>query len=483
VGIAPSPKIQDNGVLSILSKESGLNLPACYVRQSETPVTLIPVDETQLGLWLKSQPSSVQRWVEAQGYRAEPHSVCLLPGEEQGIAAVLYGVGKQLDTWSISDGPKRLPAGDYRLDCDWPEDLRYQAALGWGLGAYRFDRYKADDGTLPRLSLEGPIDTDALSAELMALTRVRDLINTPPNDMMPPELAIETRALAERYGASFDQVVGEALLEENYRLIHAVGRASAEAPRLLSLRWGDESSPRVTLVGKGVCFDSGGLDLKNASGMRLMQKDMGGAAHVLGLAERIMASGLPVRLQVLIPAVENAVSGNAFRPGDILEARDGTTIEIDNTDAEGRLVLCDALVEACRQSPDLLIDFATLTGAARVAVGTEIGCYFTNRDALAQSLDQAAAQLADPVWRLPLHQPYREQIKSRCADILNCASGAFGGAITAALFLEHFVDESIDWLHFDIMAWNQRQRPGRPEGGEAMAIRAVFELIKNRYPL
>ncbi|HGG59627.1 MAG TPA: leucyl aminopeptidase family protein [Gammaproteobacteria bacterium] len=439
----------------------------------------MPVTANQLRLWRGTQGGTVNQWIDSHGFDAKPHACCVIPHPEWGIDRVLYGVDEALDTWSIGDAPTQLPAGDYKLICDWDEEQRFQAALGWGMGAYRFDRYKSADAVRARLLVES--DMDRLTRELAALWRVRDLINTPPNDMMPPELASEARALADRHGAVFEQIVGDALLTENYPAIHAVGRASVHEPRLLTLRWGETGNPRVTLVGKGVCFDSGGLDLKNAAGMRYMQKDMGGAAHVLGLAELIMTAELPVELRVLIPAVENAVAGNAFHPGDILESRSGTTIEIENTDAEGRLILCDAITEACRNVPDLLIDFATLTGAARVAVGTEIGCYFSNREDLAETLQSAGEQLADPVWRLPLHQPYREQLKSQSADLMNCSSGGFGGAITAALFLQHFVADSTDWIHFDVMAWNQRKRPGRPEGGEAMGIRAAFELIKSRY--
>ncbi len=440
----------------------------------------MPVTPEQLRLWRQTQGETVNRWIDVHDFAAQPQRFCVVPHPERGIDRVLYGVDDKPDVWSISDAPSQLPKGIYKLVCDWDEARRYDAALGWGMGAYRYDRYRSVEAPAARLLVED--QGERLARELRALWRVRDLINTPPNDMMPPELASEARSLAERYGAEFRQIVGDELLTENYPAIHAVGRASVHAPRLLMLRWGEPGRPRVALVGKGVCFDSGGLDLKNASGMRYMQKDMGGAAHVLGLAELIMSARLPVALQVFIPAVENAVSGNAFHPGDILESRSGTTIEIENTDAEGRLVLCDAISEACREQPDLLIDFATLTGAARVAVGTEIACFFTNRDALAASLQQAADRRADPVWRLPLHRPYRDQLKSQSADLLNCSSGGFGGAITAALFLQHFVDNAADWIHFDIMAWNQRKRPGRPEGGEAMGVRAAFELIKSRYP-
>jgi leucyl aminopeptidase len=441
---------------------------------------LMPVTGEQLHAWLDSQPQTVQRWIDSHRFKAAAHTYCVIPGNNGSIDRVLYGVAETPDLWALSDATTKLPAGDYLLACDWDDTQRHQAMLGWGLGAYKFSRYKQEKKADVRLLLKDV--SDALKAELSAMIRVRDLINTPPNDMMPPELAAEARLLADRYSAEYSQIVGDALLDENYPAIHAVGRASVHEPRLVELTWGDEEHPRIALVGKGVCFDSGGLDLKSAAGMRYMQKDMGGAAHVLGLAELIMAANLPVHLHVLVPAVENAVAGNAFHPGDILESRSGKTIEIDNTDAEGRLVLCDGIAEACQHEPELLIDFATLTGAARVAVGTEISCYFTNQDTLANDLNQAAAAISDPVWRLPLHQPYFEMIKSEPADIVNSGSGPFGGAITAALFLEYFVSPKTDWIHFDIMAWNQRNRPGRPKGGEAMGIRAAFEMIKSRYP-
>lgn len=457
-----------------------MSLPACYTTQSDEPITLMPVTGEQLNAWLDNQPQTVQRWIDSHRFKAAEHTHCVIPGGKGSIDRVLYGVAENPDLWALSDATANLPAGDYLLACDWDETQYDQAALGWGLGAYKFSRYKQEKKADVRLLLKDI--SGALKAELSAMIRVRDLINTPPNDMMPPELAAEARLLADRYSAEYSQVVGDALLDENYPAIHAVGRASVHEPRLIELTWGDEAHPRIALVGKGVCFDSGGLDLKSAAGMRYMQKDMGGAAHVLGLAELIMAANLPVHLHVLIPAVENAVAGNAFHPGDILESRSGKTIEIDNTDAEGRLVLCEGITEACQHAPDLLIDFATLTGAARVAVGTEISCYFTNQDALASDLDQAGATISDPVWRLPLHKPYFEMIKSEPADIVNAGSGPFGGAITAALFLEYFLTPNTDWIHFDIMAWNQRNRPGRPKGGEAMGIRAAFEMIKLRYP-
>ena len=330
----------------------------------------------------------------------------------------------------------------------------------------------------PGAKLVVPKNADPLLAESLAdaVHLVRDLINTPANDMGPSGLAAAARKVARAHGAKVSVTIGDALLKKNYPLVHAVGRASSDAPRLIDLRWGGKG-PKVTLVGKGVCFDSGGLDLKPASGMLLMKKDMGGGAHVLGLADMIMGAKLPLRLRVLVPAVENAVSGDAFRPLDVLKTRKGLTVEVGNTDAEGRLVLGDALSEAARENPDLIVDFATLTGAARVALGTEVPAFFTDRDSLADALMRHAARESDPLWRLPLHKPYRRLLDSKVADLNNVSSGSFGGAITAALFLAEFVGSEAPWVHFDLMAWNLSDRPGRPQGGEAMGLRAVYGVV------
>ncbi len=457
-------------------------LPECFVADAQGAIPLVPLCEKDFPAWLRGQTEAVRTWVGVNAFKAKPDSFLVLPADSGAIGRVIYGVAENPDLWALASAPKCLPAGDYRLECDWTEAQRGAALLGWGLGAYRFDRYKsARNGNAPRARLVVTEVADGLAAQLAALYRVRDLINTPADDMMPPELACEAKQLAERQGAEFHQIIGEDLLRENYPAIHAVGRASVHAPRLIRLTWGEAAHPLIALVGKGVCFDSGGLDIKSASGMRLMQKDMGGAAHVLGLAEMVMAARLPVRLLVLVPAVENAIAGNAFHPGDVLETRAGKTVEIENTDAEGRLILCDAIAEACRHQPDLLIDFATLTGAARIAVGAEIAAFFTNTRELAQALVAVAARVADPVWELPLHAGYRDMLESQTADLVNSASDGYGGAITAALFLEHFVTRGTPWLHFDMMAWNTRARPGRPKGGEAMGVRAVFELLRERY--
>ena len=411
----------------------------------------------------------------------KPGHFSLIPGIDGGLQAVVAWIQSADDLWALGHLADALPAGDYALNADFTPQQLERLTLGWALGAYRFTRYKAAKKACARLALNSVCDANRIERQRAAITLVRDLINTPAEDMMPLDLAEATATLAQRFGASIDQIVGDDLLARNYLLIHAVGRASIHTPRLLDLRWGNPDHPKVTLVGKGVCFDSGGLDLKPASAMRLMKKDMGGAATALGLAYLMMASELPVRLRVLIGAVDNAVSGNAFRPGDVLRSRSGLTVEVHNTDAEGRLILCDALTEASSEQPDVLFDFATLTGAARVALGTDIPAMFCNNDALAAGLLEAAQQQQDSLWRLPFHQAYRDLLDSKIADIANASESSYAGAITAALFLKEFVSDDIPWAHFDLMAWNLKTQPGRPEGGEAMVLRAVFAWLEQRY--
>lgn len=445
-------------------------------------VPLIPVGPDSLANAMKNLPAGTVEWVKATGYGAKPGTVLLLPGsEEEPVGGALVGVEGEEDIWSWGGAAQALPPGTYRIDGDSSAESDSRAALGWTLGAYTFTRYK--ENRRPARSLIWPKSADRtyVAAAATATGLVRDLINTPAADMGPADLAQAARELAGEFGADFTVTVGDELIEQNYPAIHAVGRAAAVAPRLIDISWGDPSHPKVTLVGKGVCFDTGGLDLKPSRGMALMKKDMGGAAMVLGLARMIMMTGLPVRLRVLAPAVENSVSGNAMRPRDILRTRKGLTVEIGNTDAEGRLVLADALTEAMADKPDLLLDFATLTGAARGAVGTGIAAMFTPDDSLAEDLYRQGVAEDDPVWRLPLWKPYRRMIDSKVADINNAGDSPHAGAITAALFLAEFVDEGISWAHFDIMAWNPAARPGRPEGGEAMAMRAAFATIRDRY--
>ncbi len=443
----------------------------CFIKDTNaTPIICITAAE--YGDWLTQQDALTQSWLKSTDYKAKPNCFSLIPNRDGAIDKVVVGVEDYDDMWNLAALPKVLPAGNYQVD-----KLSERQALAWGLGCYQFNRYRSsrDNDELAKLCFSSA----AVDAQLAAITLTRDMINTPASDMMPQDIAAAAQTLAQKYGATINQIVGEELLKQNYPTIHAVGRASVHAPRLIDLQWGDANNKKITLVGKGVCFDSGGLDIKPSAGMRWMKKDMGGAAHVLGLASMIMAAKLPVRLRILIPAVENAISDNAFRPGDVITTRSGKTVEIDNTDAEGRLVLSDALTEAANEKPTLIIDFATLTGAARVAVGTELAAFFSNNNALATQLMHESDSTQDPAWRLPLHKPYRAMLNSTIADIANSAETGYGGAITAALYLQEFIEDDCDWLHFDVMAFNTRDRAGRPKGGEAMGLRAAFNLIAN----
>jgi leucyl aminopeptidase len=438
------------------------------------PIRLVRADAVDA--WLESLPEAARRWAASAGFRAKPGQVAWLPDDAGGPGSVAAGHDGRDSLETLGGLPLTLPEGVYRLT----EPVSELQLLGWAVGGYQFDRYKAAGRKPARLLLPDGQNAARLGHFAAAVGLIRDLINTPAADMLPSHLAAEAEQLAEEHGATCTIAVGDELLDRNLFAIHAVGRAAADAPRLIDIRWGDEAHPLVVLVGKGVCFDSGGLDIKPASGMRTMKKDMGGAAHVLGLARLIMAERLPIRLRVLVPAVENAISGNAFRPGDVLPTYKGLTVEIDNTDAEGRLVLCDALALAAEEQPALMLDFATLTGAARTAVGAEIAAMFSNSEADAAGILAAGDALDDPVWRLPLHRGYNQMLDSKVADLVNSASSPYAGAITAGLFLERFVGDT-PWAHFDIMAFNIRSRPGRPEGGEAMGMRAVFRHLEQRF--
>lgn len=455
--------------------------PGLLARPTAGCISLIPVVETEFAAWLEQQAAPLRHWLAATGFKARPGQFSPIPTADGHVQTVVVGIGRIDDLWALGSLPASLPEGDYALDAGCEPEQLHRLSLGWALGAYQFTRYKAAKRSPARLALAPACDAERIERFVAAIALVRDLINTPAEDMMPEQLAATIQELGQTFGASVAQLVGDELLAQNYPLIHAVGRASVHPPRLLDLRWGDPSHPKVTLIGKGVCFDSGGLDLKPSSAMRLMKKDMGGAATALGLARLIMSSGLPVRLRVLVAAVENAVAGNAFRPGDILRSRQGLTVEIHNTDAEGRLILADALAEAGSERPELMIDFATLTGAARVALGTDMPALFCNDEALANGLLATAAQEQDPLWRLPLHRPYRDMLDSKIADLANASESSFAGAITAALFLQEFVPTDLPWVHFDLMAWNLKSQPGRPEGGEAMGLRALFTWLEQRY--
>jgi len=449
--------------------------------EASIPVHLVP--KPGLEDWVASQPDNVRNWLGERPADMKAGGYARLPGADGKPEALLWVLPEEPHIWSIAGLQKRLWDAEFHLDLSACPDVDVtQLCTGWALGAYRFDRYKkAGPKTPARLVWPEAADRDRVLALAEGTCLARDLINTPADDMGPSELEAAARDLAKRFGGEARSIVGDDLLAQNFPMIHAVGRASDDPPRLIDLTFGDPDAPKVTLVGKGVCFDTGGLDIKPASGMEMMRKDMGGAATVLGLAHVLLSLKVPIRLRVLTPAVENAISGNAYRPGDILQTRKGLTVEIGNTDAEGRLILGDALTLASEENPDLLLDFATLTGAARVAVGTEIAAYFTRSDDLGDEVMFAGRAARDPVWRLPLHDGYWHMLDTPFADINNAGSGRFAGATTAALFLKEFVAEPSKWVHFDIMAWNSRSRSGRPQGGEAMGLRAMLHLIMDRY--
>ncbi len=457
----------------------------CFAaKATRNTITLIPVTSSGLETWLKRRSVSDRGWVTTHDFTGKAGTVLMLPGKDGMPSEALIGVGDDASMktpWVWGGFSTKLPVGRYQIGGTLKAGVAEAAALGWALGAYHFSRYAKKSGGIRGLVMPKGVNKPQIINQAKAIYLTRDLINTPASDMGPAELASAARALAKEFKAKFKTITGAALLKQNYPMIHTVGRASVREPRLIDMAWGKPGAPKVTLVGKGVCFDSGGLDIKPASAMLTMKKDMGGSAQVLGLAQLIMGANLPVRLRVLIPAVENSIDGNAFRPLDVLSTRNGMTVEVGNTDAEGRLVLGDAITEAVSEKPELLIDFATLTGAARVAVGTEIAAYFTDDEALSKDIEKASSATQDPCWRLPLHAGYRRMLESKVADISSTGSGPFGGATTAALFLKEFVGTETSWVHFDIMAWNQSTRPGRPEGGEAMGVMTMFEVIKKRF--
>lgn len=449
----------------------------------EKTATAIPirlVTETSLADIKAGIYESGRNWLTVQAYRGKPNTLCLVPDGAGRLAHVFYGLNETESLlWALAGLPLQLPSGEYYLEGDWNDEDRLQILVGWGLGSYHFDQFRTSEASVKPVIYVSQ-QAARINALVEAISLVRNLINMPANHMMPQDLEQVARRLAEMHDAEVEVIAGSALLKENFPTIHAVGRASVHAPRLIELNWGNQDDPLVSLVGKGVCFDTGGLDIKPSSNMRLMKKDMGGAAHVLGLAKLIMQLELPICLQVLIPAVDNAISGDAFRPGDVIHTRLGKTVEIDNTDAEGRLILCDALAYAAESEPDVIIDFATLTGAARIAMGTEIPAFFTNDRALMQKLQAASTISNELIWNLPLHKPYLEKLQSNVADLSN-SGDSYGGAITAALFLNEFVPTRIAWAHFDVMAWNLRARPGRPIGGEAMGLLAVFKYLETNF--
>lgn len=453
-------------------------------KKSVSTIPIIPLDKDTLEKWLKKQDKSRRNWIATAGFTAAAGELLALPDKDGGVEQVLFGVKEKASLYSYAALPARLTphAGGYYIDYPLNKEQATQAALGWALGSYLFDRYKAGHKKkFAQLVWPAEADKQAVQSTAAAMHLVRDLVNTPSNDMGPAELAAAAKKVTGVFkGASIQIIVGEDLLKKNYPAIYAVGKGSPRAPRFIDIRWGSKKNPKVTLVGKGVCFDTGGLDIKPGNAMALMKKDMGGAAHALGLAQMIMAQNLPVCLRVLIPAVENATDGASYRPGDILQTRKGISIEVGDTDAEGRLVLADALAEASTENPALIIDFATLTGAARVALGPELPAMFCNNDHIAHELAEAAIAVEDPLWRLPLWQPYKDNLNSKVADTNNIG-GSLGGSIIAALFLEKFVGKSLPWVHIDTYSWNNSAKPGRPEGGEALGMRAAFALIKKKF--
>ncbi len=431
--------------------------------------------------WLAAQPPRVRSTVAAHALTGKPGNAAILPGEAaEDWSALLVCDEAETSPWRIASRAAALPEGTYRLAQGEPG----AAMLGWCLAQHRFDRYRKADDTGARVLLTGqPGSIEPTLRMAQAIARVRDLVNIGASDLGPQEIEDAVAQLGEAHGATLTVTKGREL-ETGYPMIHAVGQAAARGrePRLIELEWGNPAHPRIAIVGKGVVFDSGGLDIKPSSGMRLMKKDMGGAAHALALAGLVMAERLPVRLHLLIPAVENAIAGNAFRPGDVLNSRKGLTVENTNTDAEGRLILGDALTRAGEAAPELILDFATLTGAARVALGPDLPPLFTDDEALAAELIAAGTAEHDPLWRLPLWNGYDDMLKSDIADLVNAPDGGFAGAITAALFLRRFVPKGTAWAHLDVFAWRPVAKPGRPKGGEAYALRAAWRMLKGRYP-
>lgn len=452
-----------------------------FVDRSSSSLPIQIVGQSSWKKWLKEQSAARRGWLESSGVAGRAGDLAVLPGRDGKAAGAVLVLSARPSLWDFGSLATRLPAGTWRLS-DTGSVSPTDAAVAIGLGTWRFERYRSNKAKAAGVKIIWPTgaDKERATAMIEAISLARDLITTPSSDMGPAELAAAAQELAKQHKARIKVIVGDDLLKQNYPMVHAVGRASARAPRLIDLTWGRDSDPKVTLVGKGVCFDTGGLDLKPASGMLNMKKDMGGAATVMAVAAMVMANKLPVRLRLLVPAVENSVSGNAFRPLDVVPTRKGITVEIGNTDAEGRLILCDALHEGASEKPSMMVDCATLTGAARVALGTELPALFCNDDALADDLLDAGKAVTDPMWRMPLFAGYRRLLDSKVADINNAPGVAFGGAITAALYLKEFVPDDVPWAHFDMMAWNNASRPGRPEGGEAQAARAIFAAIEKR---
>ena len=456
-------------------------MPANLTSDAVGALSLLPVTRAALPAWLGAATDHDRAWLRTTGFMADPGSFAFLPAREGKEARVIAGISSTESVWAYAGFPASLPEGKYRIDSALDRNAATDAAQGWALGSYAFTRYKAAKRAFATLVWPPEADRAEVERVTHGVFLARDLINTPAEDMGPDELAAAARELANYAGATCAVIRGDDLLRANYPTIHAVGRASIRPPCLIDIRWGDPTAPKVTLVGKGVCFDSGGLDLKPAAAMLQMKKDMGGGAVVLGLASALMAAGAPIRLRVLVPAVENAVSSNSIRPRDIVRTRSGKTVEIGNTDAEGRLILCDALAEADSETPALIIDCATLTGAARIALGPELQALFCNDDGVAEGLLEAGVVTGDPLWRMPLWQPYRRLIDSKVADFNNVSDAGYAGAVIAAVYLAEFVRATTPWAHVDMFGYNAKDRPGRPEGGEATGLRAVYRYLRERF--
>jgi leucyl aminopeptidase len=464
-----------------------MTLPSCFVAAAEAgdACPLIVIDRNRLADWLVAQSAHVPAWLDAHGFNAAAGSFLLVPDAQGKPGFALAAIADAADPLALSHLPMLLPPGTYRLSADSPVVVDPALALlGWGLGAYKFDRYVTPLRPCARLVVD---NADEEGSEALALLRasllVRDLVNTPTEHMGPADLEAVASRLSQAYGGALKVIAGDDLLAQNFPTIHAVGRASHREPRIIELSWGDPSHPHVAILGKGVCFDTGGLDLKTADGMRNMKKDMGGAAHALALAQLVMALKLPIRMTLLVPAVENSIAANAFRPGEVIITRQGLSVEVDNTDAEGRLVLCDALAYAAEKKPALILDYATLTGAARVALGPDLPALFCNDESVAADYLAAGERARDRVWRMPLWRPYLSYLKSNIADLANAGASRMAGCITAALYLERFVPEGQSWVHVDVYSWNDNERPGRPAGGEAQGLRAALAFLQARYPI
>jgi leucyl aminopeptidase len=455
-------------------------MPEAFCEADTSSIPISVLDRSSVEARLANSDSRDRAWIAANHFTAAEGQILVVPNPDGGIGSVLIGTNETPGIYALAAAPTALPPGDYHVETPLDAETANRVALGWGLGSYSFDRYRKLPKPRARLVWPANADRARVSRELAAIRLVRDLVNTPANDMGPVALAEAAHGIADAAGAECRVTVGEALLSFNYPAVHAVGRAAAEAPRVVDIGWGDPAHPHIVLVGKGITFDTGGLDLKTGSTMALMKKDMGGAAHALALGQMIMDAKLPVRLRLLIAIAENSVGPQSYRPGDVIKTRAGLSVEVGNTDAEGRVVLADMLTAACEAKPLVILDFATLTGAARVALGPDLPALFAT-DRLADDILASSAATDDPIWRLPLWQPYRKNLDSKIADINNDAGTSFAGAIHGALFLQAFVQPDVEWAHFDLYAWNAGARAGRPAGGEAFAIRALFDMLARRY--